>query len=177
MSKTFTDTEGREWRVAIDPWLVAKVKDDTGALLTKWADDKFALPIKLRDEPWFLCDVLWSICSEQAAANGCAAKASENSTEAVREFARGLGDNTLTLALDALEGAIGDFFTSPQEKQARTILLQKAQKVNELVGMQLVEQVTAIDPAQLAKNYLATVSSSQPSEESAPLLEESHSGS
>lgn len=175
MSHSFTDTLGRNWRIALDPWLVTKVKSDTEVLLTKWGDDKFALAIKLREDCELLCNVLWAICEEQAATNGCKEQADARKTELTREFARGLGQNTLIHALDALEGGISDFFMSPAESQARMKLLEKAKQVNELMGQKALEEIAAIDAAQVVKNFTDTVSSAQPSPTKAPLLAESHS--
>jgi hypothetical protein len=171
----FTDTKGREWKIALDPFLIAKVKTDTGVLLTKWGDDKFALAIKLRSEPWFLCDVLWSLLDEQAAANGCRAAAEQEQRELTREFASGLGNNVLTAALDALEGGIADFFMSQGEAESMRELLRKAGRVTELMGSNLLERVKQLDPEQLVKNYSATASSSQPSPTSQSSPVESHS--
>lgn len=157
MSRTFTDTKGRTWTLALDPWLLTQIKDNTGVLLTKWHDDKWKLATELSANPPLLCDVLWGFCEEQAEANA---------VESTREFARGLGDNVLIDAFTALDGAVADFCMSPEARRMRENLLEKADKAREIVETQQMEEIAAIDPAQLAKSYLDTVSNSQQSQES-----------
>lgn len=176
MSRSFTDTESRTWKIALDPWLVTKVKNETKVLLTKWGDDNFAVAVQLR-EPGLLCDVLWAICDEQASENGCKEAAEKRAVELTREFARGLGGNTLLDALDALEGGIADFFMSREQAQAQAVLLEKAKVVHEMMGKDLLEKVKAIEPTQAVKSYMDSVSSSRASSESTRSLGGSPLGS
>lgn len=176
MSRNFTDSQGREWKLALDPWLLTHIKDTTDVLLTKWADKNWKLADELSKDYGKLCDVLWGFCEEQAGANGCAAQAETNKTEVVREFARGMGGDTLFNAYTALAGAVTDFCLSQEQREAMELAMSKGMEVTQIANQSLLatvkEKIAAIDSNQLAKSYIATALSSQQSPESTRSPEE-----
>lgn len=206
MARKFTDSLGRDWEIALDPWLLTHVLEATrekcrkcdgsgksgtatcevcdgagevGILLTAWADHEWRMAEELAVKPHKLCDVLWAICEEQAIRNGFVETAKANGVPLEREFARGLGGQALVPAYTALAGAVADFSMSPEERDAMELAMQKAQEVARLTSQGLLqavrERVAKIDTSQMAKNYIDSALSSQPSPDKTPSVEESPS--
>lgn len=190
MGRTFTDSLGRVWQIALDPWLLTHIKNETtqmcracrgtgqngqgpcptchgdtevGVLLTDWADDEWKLAGQLAADPSKLCDVLWAICEEQAEKNGVAN---------AREFARGMAGTALVNAYTALGGAVADFGRNPAEREALEMAMAKAMQIAELTSQGMVERMrermAKIDVNQMAQNFIDSVSSTPPSPELTP---------
>lgn len=170
--REFTDCLGRVWKLALDPWILGKIDAEADVLLTKWGDDNFKLAVELSQDLPKLCTVLWGFCEEQTQANGVTNE---------REFARGMGDDTLLHAYTALAGAVTDFSTSPEQREAMRLAMEKGQEVerltNEMLLARVKERIEKINPLQEARNYIDSVSNGQASSESTPSPEDLPSAS
>ncbi len=187
-SQSFTDTFGREWKLSLDPWLVTKVKDeckwkdkdkdgksyDRDVLLTEWQDETFKLAQALRSDMGLLVNVVWSICDEQAAANGCEATAKKNERAIQREFAAGLGGTILLDVIDALEVAIINFSRNQSERDALMELKRKAEEVTTHLEKKRMELVQEIDTEKVAENFIDSALNSPESQGLTPSGEDSH---
>lgn len=173
MSNIFVDSAGREWKFALDPFLITKVKNEVsyvvpgkkehGLQLLAWDDNEFALAIRLRSDMPLLCDVLWALLDEQATKNGLNEAAQKNECLPVREFTRGLSDEKMWEALKALEVAIANFSPSLERATALRTLLNKDSQVMSILDQKRTKIIESLDPSQLAKSYMDSVSNGQPS--------------
>lgn len=107
MKASFTDGDGREWKLRLSVGLVAEVLRETGVEIgneknSQWVALLFGQQAKL-------VEVLWVLCAGQAETFGVSAEA----------FGYLFDGATLEAAGDALAGAVADFF--PRSKISRAI--------------------------------------------------------
>src|SRR5690606_36486963 len=96
--RTFKDSEGREWAIAINVATARRVKDLAGVDLLSASDGK--LLHELADDPMLLANVLWAIVQPQA-------QSREVSDE---QFGQALGGESIDKATTALLQELVDFF-------------------------------------------------------------------
>lgn len=130
----FRDSKGREFQAAVNLQTVVDLKETAGFDLNEIITGN-ALE-RLTTDPQLLVSVLWVACEESIEAHGI--------TEP-KDFARGLGGDTLAAAMDALLEAIVLFFP-PSQRTALAAILDKGREVERLAGEKLRQAVSQIDP-------------------------------
>lgn len=107
--KTFNDSTGREWQVAVNVAAVKRVRDLLDVDLLTAGDGK--LFQRLAEDPVLLTDVVYALCKPQA----------DKAEITDEEFGRGMAGEVIDNAVSALLPELVDFFPSP-----RRAILQKA---------------------------------------------------
>jgi hypothetical protein len=128
--RTFKDTAGRTWTIALNVWAIKRTRDlaqvDLLDLTGKPDDGPASLLQRLIADPILLVNVLWAVCSEDAAKT--------QTTE--EDFGRAMAGDAIDNATKALLEEIADFTPSPRDRaRARRVvdatwnLIDKAQDV------------------------------------------------
>lgn len=121
--RTFQDSAGRTWTVAVTVDAVKRVRD---LLKEDLLDIEHILPRLLLD-PILLCDVVYCVCKPQADAE----KISDV------DFARAMAGGTIAQAKAALLEELVDFFPEPSQRETLRLAIGKynqlSQRVKELV--------------------------------------------
>jgi hypothetical protein len=113
--KTFTDTHGRQWTVALNIAAVKRVRDLAGVdLLAASSDDASENVItRLAGDPVLLCDVVYAVCKPEA-------DAADLGDE---DFGRAMAGDAIDAATRALLEELADFFPNRRDRQrARRVL-------------------------------------------------------
>lgn len=147
--KSFTDNQGREWKLPLNVLTVRRVRDKVGVLLTKLCEDNLELLSKLYDDPILLCDVCWSIVEEQAEADGVD----------VKSFATEFLGDTIGRARKALIEATIDFFDDQETRERMRAALLKIEQIAAKVQTTATEKIEALDVESAAKSVSDFVSS------------------
>jgi hypothetical protein len=114
--KTFTDSAGRTWTLAVTVGVVKRVRDLAGVDLIEAATGD--LWERLLEDPVLLVDTLYALVKPEADAGGVSDE----------EFGRALVGDALDGALAALEEELLAFFPRHQRVRAAANLLAAAEK-------------------------------------------------
>ena len=121
--RTFQDSAGRTWTIAVNVDAVKRVRD---LLKEDLLDIEQTLP-RLLVDPILLCDVVYCVCKPQADAE----KISDV------DFARAMAGGTIAQAKAALVEELVDFFPEPSQRETLRLAIGKynqlSQRVKELV--------------------------------------------
>ncbi|GAB6166148.1 hypothetical protein JCM19992_21480 [Thermostilla marina] len=128
--RTFQDSAGRTWTIAVTVDAVKRVRD---LLKEDLLDIERTFP-RLLIDPILLCDVVYCICKPQA------------DTEKVTDvdFARAMAGERIAQAKKALVEELVDFFPEPGQRETLRLAIEKygqlAERVKELVKARLGRQ-------------------------------------
>ena len=120
--KTFTDTAGRTWTLAVTVDAVRRVRDLVGVNLARIVEPRepggpVPLLTDLEDDILLLVDVLFALVKPQA----------DSQSVTDEEFGRALGGEALAAAHEAFWGELADFFRClKRPAEARAIEKQAA---------------------------------------------------
>ena len=119
----FKDLAGRYWSVRVDVGAVKRVRSALGVDLMQVAQGKNSeggrepgVLERLASDPVLLVDVIYVLCRDQAEAHGVSDE----------EFGAAMAGDALDHAVQAMLGAIVDFFPHPRERAALKRLLEAA---------------------------------------------------
>ncbi len=125
--KTFSDTTGRTWSIAVNVDAVKRVRD----LLKEDLLDVKQILERLMVDPILLCDVIYCICKPQADAEGVSDE----------QFGQALGGDSILHAKRALLGELVDFFPSAADRENLKAAITKfdnlADRAAELIRQRL----------------------------------------
>ena len=125
--KTFSDTTGRTWSIAVNVDAVKRVRD----LLKEDLLDVKQILERLMVDPILLCDVIYCICKPQADAEGVSDE----------QFGQAMGGDSILHAKRALLGELVDFFPSAADRENLKAAITKfdnlAQRAAELIRQRL----------------------------------------
>ncbi len=107
---TFTDTENRQWEIAINVTAIKRVKGTLELDLLKAVEGD--LFVRLANDPCLLCDLLFVLCQEQAKEQGVTDE----------QFGAALGGDALDAATTALLEELVDFFPKGKRGALKKIL-------------------------------------------------------
>ena len=110
--KTFTDNAGRTWTVNVNVDAVKRVRSLCDVDLMDAVTDGGKLLERLVADPVLLCDVVFSICKEEADAKGISDVA----------FGRAMAGDPIEHATTALLEELVDFFPEKQRTVFRTVV-------------------------------------------------------
>lgn len=133
MARTFKDSKGREWQIAITVNTVKHARDRVNLDLLKIMDRGERVIERLGEDPVLLCNVLFVLVEEEAGKRGV--------TDV--EFGESLIGDAIADATDALVRAIIDFFPQPR----RGLLLkamERAQALQTRAGVKAEEKLDEI---------------------------------
>lgn len=120
--RTFQDSAGRTWTVAVNVDAVKRVRD---LLREDLLDIEQTLP-RLLVDPILLCDVVYCVCKPQADAQQVSDV----------DFARAMAGGTIAQAKTALLEELVDFFPEPSQRETLRLAIAKynqlSQRVKEL---------------------------------------------
>jgi len=115
--RTFSDADGREWRLSIDVSAIKRCRN----LINEDLLDVQQILARLMVDPILLCDVLYVVCQPQADDLGVSDE----------EFGRSMRGRSIADAKTALLGDLVDFF--PEEADRENLRAAVA-KLNETTG-------------------------------------------
>jgi len=115
--RTFQDSAGRTWTVAVTVDAVKRVRD---LLKEDLLDIERTFPRLLLD-PILLCDVVYCVCKPQADAE----KVSDV------DFARAMAGDSIARAKSALVEELVDFFPEPSQRQTLRLAIEKYGQLNQ----------------------------------------------
>jgi hypothetical protein len=134
----FKDSAGRYWSVRVDVGAVKRVRSALGVDLMQVAERKNAeggrepgVLERLASDPVLLVDAIYVLCRDQAEAHGVSDE----------EFGAAMAGDALDHAVQAMLGAIVDFFPNPRERAALKRLLEAAAQEAERVRDRMEEAV------------------------------------
>lgn len=113
--KTFTDTHGRQWSVALNIAAVKRARDLAGVdlLAADLGDPSQNVITRLAGDPVLLCDVIYAVCKPEADANGVSDE----------DFGAAMAGDAIDHATRALLEELADFFPNRRDRdRARRIL-------------------------------------------------------
>jgi hypothetical protein len=142
--RSFKDTQGRDWPVAVNTATVKRVRDLAGVNLLKIVEsgpDGRNLLSDLLDDPVRLVDVLYVVCKPDADARGVTDE----------QFGGAMSGDAIDAGFTALTEDLADFFPQPRHRQALRSLLTKVRETGELLMRDAAEAVEAINPAEHAE--------------------------
>jgi len=148
---SFKDTAGREWSITIDPWHIKFVHSKTGVHLGKLLDNKFAGLSELLGDPIALVDVIFALCSEQAAKLGISDE----------QFGRSLDGDCFEKASAAFQEAFICFCPSRLRQVLRAATV-KAMATQDAATTKAMEKIAALDVSSLFATDSAESSASIP---------------
>jgi len=134
--KTFKDSKGRLWQIAVNVFTVKQVKSQLDVDLTQavvmsstpQTQPDVSLIDRLNNDPVLLADVLYVICRQEAEEKGVSDE----------EFGRSLAGRPIADATMALLEEIVDFFPDPARRSIGHLVLngmnQLAEKTEKLVA-------------------------------------------
>jgi hypothetical protein len=147
--KTFPDTTGRTWTVAVTVDAIKRVRGLANVDLMTVIDGK--LVGRLSTDPVLLVDVLYALCKPEADAAGVSDE----------DFGRAMAGDAIGLATDALLEDLADFFPSAR----RTVLrkaLAKTRAVEARAGEIAGAKIDAMDVEDLMRRALGGSAGSSP---------------
>lgn len=133
MPRTFTDEEGREWRLKIHVPVRNRIFEDLEIDLFDVDDGR--LMQRLIGHPADLAAVLWMLCEQQAAEKNIEPEA----------FSAGLCGDVIDAAIDCLIQALCDFF--PPSKRA--VMLAALEKIRQTERRAQAESLKALESPEL----------------------------
>lgn len=125
--RSFTDAEGRTWRIRITTHEVRQVRDTLGRWLPDAANPASEFCQEISSDPVLLVDVLYVVCRSQA----------EERRVSDEDFGRALAGDAIWEASCALLEAVCDFFPSQAQRDARRALVDRSKRVVKLLENQL----------------------------------------
>ena len=155
--KTFADTTGHSWQVAITLDAVRRVRDLLGVDLMDLTTGEPPLLTRLGTDIVLLCDVIFVVVKPQADAAGV--------TDA--QFGAALGGDTIAEAAEAFWGELADFFRLLRRKdQADAVeVMQRAIQA----AVTLAEtRIAAVDVAALVATAFGTTSGDSAASSASP---------
>lgn len=142
--KTFTDTTGRTWTVAINVDAIRRVRALLEINLLDAVDGR--LLERLVTDPILLCDILFALVKPEAEAQNVSDE----------DFGRALGGDVLDQATTALLEELVDFFPS-----GRRMVLRKAlEKLKKLETLALEATTKRLESDELEQKLAAAFASS-----------------
>jgi hypothetical protein len=151
---SFKDTEGREWQLSIDLFVVGDVHKETGVSIYTLMDDQ-AQGLRELCSPvnrHVLANVVYLICKEQADKRGVSP----------RDFARALKGDPIDAMEEAFVEALADFFPDARRRAAIRQMLEAGRKIRDSLLARLPEEtarLAAIDTDQVVASVISTTSS------------------
>ena len=131
MPQTFTDTEGRDWIVRVNPVTLSNVEAQLGVSFSDDPEDTGGPIIQIATDCMFCFRVLWILCEKQAIERGVSSE----------DFGDALVGDTLGKAQKALCGAVCDFYPDQNRRAATarvfSVIREAEQKIVERAGKQL----------------------------------------
>lgn len=154
--RTFTDAAGRVWKVEVTTTTIRRCLDLLDVQLLDVVDPEAELCLRLGHDAVLLCDILYVVCMDEALARGISDE----------EFGRGLAGDALADASSALMRAVADFFPSQAQRDLRHTLLDRGQKLLDVVMSRVTQEVEAASVDAALDAFLAR--SSTPSAGGSP---------
>ncbi len=130
--KTFTDTQGRSWSIAINFTSLCRVKDLTGVDLIKFVDVRSETFSEVVDDAYLLFDVLCAVVKPQMQQTGIS----------IEEFGTALDETALESAVKTLIEGVIDFF-----RDEKRLILRKA--FNKVMNAAEQRQTSVMDRARM----------------------------
>lgn len=146
--RQFRDSKDQIWIIAVDVSAMKSVRSLLKIELHTLMDDGFEGLNKLLSDPVALGDVLYVLCSKQAAAAGVSDE----------DFGRRLAGDTLAEASLALTEALIDFFPDPAIRLRMRTAVSKGKKISELMAKRNRDVLDKIDPEKIVEEALAKTS-------------------
>lgn len=114
--KTFKDTEGREWQIAINVSVIKRVRDLAGIdLLAVFQGEVID---RLISDPILLCDVIYAVCQWQA----------DQRKITDEDFGRAMAGDAIEHATAALLDELVSFSPSPRDRANLGRVLEASRK-------------------------------------------------
>jgi hypothetical protein len=117
--RTFTDSEGREWSVAVNVSTIKRVRGLIDVDLLDVLGGK--LVERFISDPVVLCDTLYAVCKPQADERGVSDE----------DFGRAMSGDAIEHATKALLGELVSFCPSPRDRKHLGLVLEKTEAAME----------------------------------------------
>lgn len=111
--KTFTTTDGTEWRLTVNVLTIKRVLEDTGLKLTDLFSTESRISQFFSDDIKF-CEVLWS----------CVRPDAEKAGKTADDFFSAIDGTVIETAVEALLSELVDFFQEPRRGLLRKVLVK-----------------------------------------------------
>lgn len=135
--RSFTDTAGRTWTVALPVSTLKRVRALVGVDLPSVLDGRL-LDQLLRD-PVLLCDVVYAVCKPEADARGVSHE----------DFLGAMYGDVIGAAMDALLEELADFFPSPRDRANIRRVVELSRAVMERARDLMEERLAHLEPTTL----------------------------
>ena len=139
--RTFSDTAGRTWTVAVNVDAVKRVKTLTGVDLLATDQKLFEM---LATDLVLLCDVVYAICKPEADARNVSSE----------DFGRAMSGDALGAATNALVEELVDFF--PQRRR-REVTRKAVTKLSRMLDMAFEAAEERLDSGELERELRAAL--------------------
>lgn len=167
--RKFIDLFGREWVFEVNVGSVMQVKQQNDLLLPSLFDDELKPMTTFLKDVIKVVDVMWTLVEPQAKFMKWKRPVQTENGQTLEdaigvspiEFAQGLAGDTLEQATEALLRSVGDFFSSPEQREGALGILELMIKTGREFAKETVDLINKIDPALMAKNCLNSVTNGQ----------------
>lgn len=153
--RAFTDTTGRKWELTINVGQVRAVRDRASFDLSAAITDKFVSLANLVNDQCKFCEVLFTLCREQAEKLGVNNKQFEDAQDA----------DSLNEAADAFLHEFAEKMVPKTNRQNFLKYLAKAKEVGEMLSADASKAIETIDPrdviSTLRKSLMTSPGSSE----------------
>jgi hypothetical protein len=156
--KTFQDTAGRTWTLAINVDAIKRVRDLLGIALNKIGENNFKPLDDILSDPVTLVDVVFCLCKPDADAKGVSDS----------DFGKAMSGDAIFAAADAFVEELADFFPSARARRALKALIAKGRDIRDRMLDEAEAQIAKIDPVTEATNLIASFGPSPGSSASTP---------
>ena len=141
--KSFKDSGGRTWALAINIDTVKRVKSLVQVDLTDMTAGDPPLVARLGIDVILLCDVLYAVCKPQADKEGVSDE----------QFGQAMGGDALVLGQQALMEELTDFFQKLGRREVARMIETQAKLIQAAVS-QAEKRIEAIDVEKIVENML-----------------------
>jgi hypothetical protein len=146
--KTFKDTAGREWAIAINVTSIKRVRDLLKVDLLDIVEGK--LIERLIADPVLLCDVIYVVCKSDVDAQGISDE----------DFGRAMAGNAIEHATKALLEDLADFSPSPRDRANLAKVIETTWKLMDRARDLIESRLSSGEIEQAAERALASAGNS-----------------
>jgi hypothetical protein len=156
--KTFQDTAGRTWTIAVNIDAVKRVRDLLNIHLNRIGESNFKPLDDILSDPVTLVDVVFVLCKPEADAKGVSDS----------DFGKAMSGDAIFAAAEAFVEELADFFPSARARRALKALIAKGRDIRDRMLDQAEAQIARIDPVAEATSLIESFGRSPGSSASTP---------
>lgn len=142
--QTFTDNNGRDWQVKVNPITLGKIEQATGASFSADPEDGEGPIVRIATDCMYAFQVLWVLCEAQANERGVSSE----------DFGDALVGDVLGKAQAALCEAIAEFYPDAGRRDAVRRVFRVLKSAEEKLLAKANQQLDGLDVDKLVSEVM-----------------------